>query len=174
MAGINTSGFEVDDDGNVITHESADEIDRRIRRERIDSIRDKISDSNSDPAEISRAIAVEIAVVAGNLVSSDGSIMVTSQLKAFSEQVKALRELGKQLSDTEMLSNRDSLNFDGAKFAFVLEFIVNAFSQSMKEAGAPEDMRTSIMKHYRDKMQMAEPGLRRDTQKLGEVRRGRR
>jgi hypothetical protein len=169
-----TSSIEMEDDGSVIVHESSAERERRTRWERINGIREKISDPNSDPADISRAIAVEIAVVAGNMVAIDGTMMSAPQLKAFSEQVRALRELGKQLSDTEVLSNKDSLNFDGPRFAFVLETIVNMFVKAMKEAGLPEDMRTSVMRHYRDEMQMSEAKIRQDTQKIGDIKRGRR
>jgi hypothetical protein len=161
-----SSSIEMKEDGSVIVHESSAERERRMRWERIDGIRGKISDPNSDPADISRAIAVEIAVVAGNMVAIDGAMMSAPQLKAFSEQVRALRELGKQLSDADVLSKKDVLNFDGPKFQYVLEIIVNTFVQAMKEAGTPEDMRTSIMKHYRDRMQMNENQIRKETARI--------
>lgn len=167
-----TSSIEMKEDGTVVVHESSAERERRTRWERINGIREKISDPNSDPADISRAIAVEIAVVAGNMVAVDGGMMSAPQLKAFTEQVRALRELGKQLTDADVLSKKDVLNFDGPKFAFVLEIIVNMFSKAMKDAGLPEDMRTSVMKHYRDEMQMSEARIRKDTQAVGEGKRG--
>ena len=166
----NTSNIVISDDGNVRVLESPAERDRRVRRERIETIREKITDPNSDPADISRMIAVEIAVIAGNMAQESGGIMHTSQLRAYSEQVKALRELGKQLTDADVLSKKDVLSFDGPKFAFVLETIVNMFVKAMKEAGVPEDLRTSVMKHYRDDMTMNEAKIRRETQSL-EVKR---
>ena len=162
----NTSNIVIEGDGSVRILESPAEHDRRIRRERIETIREKISDPNSDPSEISRMIAVELAVITGNMVAESGAIMNAAQLKAYSEQVKAFRELGKQLTDADVLSKKDILNFDGAKFAYVLEVIVNTFVQAMKEAGTPEDLRTSIMKHYRDIMQMNESKIRRDTARI--------
>jgi hypothetical protein len=165
--------MEISPDGKIAVDESSAERERRERWERIENIRKQISDPQVDPADISRAIAVEIAYVAGNMVSSE-IVMSTPMLRAFSEQVKALRELGKQLTDAELLNNRDSLNFDGDKFKYVLDVIVNMFKKSMKEAGIPEDMRTSVMKHYRDEMTMGETKIRQDTQKIGEVKRGRR
>jgi hypothetical protein len=172
MDSRNTSNIEISDEGDLVVYESSADRERRERLKRIENIRDQISDPATDPADISRAIAVEIAYVAGNMVSSE-TIMATTQLKAFSEQVKALRELGKQLTDAEILSKKDILNFDGPKFAFVLETVVNMFVKSMKEAGCAEDMRTSILKHYRDEMQMNEARIRKDTQSVGEVKRRR-
>ena len=107
----NTSDIEMKDDGSVIVHESWRSV-KDAPVERINEIREKIADPDSDPADISRAIAVEIAVVAGNMVAIDGAMMSAPQLKAFSEQVRALRVLGKQLSDAELLSKKDVLNFD--------------------------------------------------------------
>ena len=162
----NTSDIEMNEDGSVNPHESKADKDRRIRRERIDSIRDKIADPNYDPSEISRDIAVEIAWVAGNMVSNEGGLQGPAVLKAYEQQVKALRELGRQLTDADILSKKDVLNFDGPKFQFVAEIWVNTFVQAMKEAGTPEDMRNSIMKHFRDRMQMSENQIRRETAKI--------
>lgn len=164
----NTSNIEMTEDGTPIIHESREDQQRRLQSERIDTIRDRISDSNYDPAEVSRLIAVEIAHVASKLTSTDlgSGPMATMQLKAFTEQVRALRELGKQLSDADVLSKKDVLNFDGPKFQYVLEIIVNTFVHAMKEAGTPEDMRTSIMKHFRDRMQMSENTIRKETAKI--------
>ena len=106
------------------------------------------------------------------MVSQEGNILTTPELRAYSEQVKALRELGKQLNDADVLSKKDVLNFEGAKFAFVLETIVNMFVSAMKEAGTPEDLRTSIMKHYRDTMTLNEAKIRRDTMTI-ESKKGR-
>jgi hypothetical protein len=88
------------------------------------------------------------------------------RLKVFEQQLRALRELGKQLTDADLLSKKDVLNFDGPKFQFVLGVIVDSFVQAMKEAGVPEDMRTSIMKHYRDRMQMNENTIRKETARI--------
>jgi len=161
-----TSDIEMKDDGSVIVHESSAERERRTRWERINGIREKIADPDSDPADISRAIAVEIAVVAGNMVAIDGAMMSAPQLKAFSEQVRALRELGKQLSDADVLSKKDVLNFDGPKFNYFFETTVNMFVKAMKEAGLLEDTRTSVMKHFRDEMQVNENKIRKDTQAI--------
>jgi hypothetical protein len=173
MAGnINTSGMEVDEDGTVIVYESEREKERRYRKERLENIRESITDVNYDPSAASRLIAIEIARVAEDLggCMGDGP-MDTIKLKIYEQQLRALRELGKQLTDADTLSKKDVLNFDGEKFQFVLGVIVNNFLDSLKEAGVPEDLRASIMKHYRDKMQMSEAKIRKDTQAVDSKKR---
>lgn len=170
MAGDkNTSGMEIDDDGNVIVYESGREKERRYRKERLENIRECITDTNYDPSAASRLIAIEIARVAEDLgdCMGDGPMDVI-KLKIYEQQLKALRELGKQLTDADTLSKKDVLNFDGKKFSFVLGVIVDNFVKAMKEAGVTEDIRTSVMKHYRDEMQMSEEKIRKETARVGE------
>jgi hypothetical protein len=163
----NTSGMEIDDDGNVVVYESERDKERRFRKERLESIRECITDTNYDPSAASRLIAIEIARVAEDLgdCMGDGP-MDTIKLKIYEQQLKALRELGKQLTDADTLSKKDVLNFDGPKFQYVLGIIVDNFLQSLKEAGVPEDLRASIMKHYRDRMQMSEQIIRKETARI--------
>ena len=165
----NTSGMEVDDDGNVVVYESERDKERRYRRERLENIRECITDAGYDPSAASRLIAIEIARVAEDLgdCMGDGP-MDTIKLKIYEQQLKALRELGKQLTDAENLSKKDVLNFDGKKFSFVLGVIVDSFVKAMKEAGVTEDTRASVMKHYRDEMQMNEEKIRKETARVGE------
>lgn len=168
MAGKNTSGMEIDDDGNVIVYESEHDKERRFRKERLENIRGRITDMNYDPAEASRLIAIEIARVAEDLSDCIGNGVVDNiRLKVYEQQLRALRELGKQLTDADTLSKKDILNFDGRKFQFVARVWVDNFVKAMKEAGVPEDLRSSIMKHYRDEMQVSEPRIRKDTLALG-------
>ena len=173
MAGNkNTSGMEIDDDGNVVVYESEREKERRYRKERLENIRECITDANYDPSAASRLIAIEIARVAEDLGECDGvNPMDTVKLKIYEQQLRALRELGKQLTDADTLSKKDVLNFDGEKFQYVLSVIVNNFLQALKEAGVPEDLRASIMKHYRDKMQTDEAKIRKDTQAVDSKKR---
>lgn len=167
MSSRNTSNIEVNDDGSIIVLESEREKDRRIRREHLEHIREGITNPNYDPAEASRLIAVEIARVTEDLSDCFGDgPMDTTRLKVLEAQLKALRELGKQLTDADLLSKKDVLNMDGAKFIWVLGVIVDNFVQAMKEAGVQEELRMSILKHYRDKMQVNEAQIRKDIQKV--------
>ena len=167
MSNKNTSGIEINENGDTTLYESQQDRERRIRKARLETIRESITDENYDPAEASRLIAVEIARVAEDLSDCLGTGgLETLRLKVHEQQLRALRELGKQLNDADSLSKRDFLNFDGPKFAFVLATIVDLFDKSMKEAGLGDDMRNSIMKHYRDKMTIAEAQIRKDTMKM--------
>jgi hypothetical protein len=162
-----TSNIEINEDGTVTVLESEREKERRVKKERLETIREKITDINYDPAEASRLIAVEMARVAEDLsdILGDGP-MDNLKLKIYEQQLKALRELGRQLNDADTLSKKDVLNFDGPKFQYVLEIIVENFIKAMKEAGTPEDLRTSIMKHYRDRMQENENIIRKETARI--------
>jgi hypothetical protein len=166
MSGVNTSNIEVNEDGSLTVHESEREKTRRVRRQHLEHIRESITNPNYDPAEASRLIAVEIARVTEDLsdCATDGFDSV--KLKVYEQQLKALRELGKQLTDADLLSKKDILNFDGPKFQYVLGVIVDGFTKAMKEAGVLEDLRTSIMKHYRDHMQMIENTIRKETARI--------
>ena len=160
----NTSGMEIDEDGTVIVYESEREKERRFRKERLENVRKCITDVGYDPAEASRLIAIEIARVAEDL--GDCEVGDAVKLKIYEQQLKALRELGRQLTDADTLSKKDVLNFDGPKFAFVLGIIINNFVKAMTEAGVPEDLRASIMKHYRDQMQIDEVTIRKETAQI--------
>jgi len=150
---------------------AAAEAELAATRARFDALCAGIGDPKSDPAELSRLIASEIAGVTKNLLSRRFTAEDAYLLRGFAEQVKALRELGKQLVDTEVWSRKEILNFDGEKFQFVLQEIVALFVAAMKEAGVLEDLRVSIMKHYKDLMAMNEPRVRRETEKLGNKKR---
>jgi hypothetical protein len=166
MSGVNTSNLEVNEDGSLTVHESEREKNRRVRRHHLEHIRESITNPNYDPAEASRLIAVEIARVTEDLsdCATDGFDSV--KLKVLEAQLKALRELGRQLTDADLLSKKDILNFDGPKFQFALEFIVDGFSKAMKESGVAEDSRTSVMKHYRDYFIVNENVLRKEIARI--------
>ena len=167
MTGKNTSNIEVNEDGTVTVFDSPRDKERRFRKERLEIIREKITDENYDPAEASRLIAVEMARVTEDLSDCFGDGPMDSlKLKIYDSQLKALRELGKQLNEADTLSKKDILNFDGPKFSFVLGVIVDSFVEAMKEAGLQEDLRNSVMKHYRDRMQVNEAVIRKDTAKI--------
>jgi len=169
MSNKNTSGMEIDDDGNVIVYESERDKERKFRKERLENIRERITDTNYDPAEASRLIAIEMVRVAEDLSGCMGDGPVdTLRLKVYEQQLKALRELGRQLTDADTLSKKDILNFDGKKFEFVAKIWSDTFVKAMTEAGVSVDMRSSVMKHYRDEMQMNEEKIRKETARVGE------
>ena len=60
MTDKNTSGIEIDENGVATVFESERDKERRFRRERLENIRGRITDTNYDPAEASRLIAIEM------------------------------------------------------------------------------------------------------------------
>jgi hypothetical protein len=131
-------------------------------------IRDMLKNPESDPSEISRLITQEIQVVVADLVvmKNDPSMSETWKMKTYTEAYKALKELRQSVMDTEMLSKKDMLNFDGEKLRVYTSKLLSWFSKSMKDAGLQEDMRNSVMKHYRDIATAEEPLLRREIQQI--------
>ena len=133
---------------------------------RLESICEMVMNPEADPAEISRLLTAELATVTKEMALKRNLQSESYKDKSYDGLVKALRELGKQLMDTEVLSKKDILNFDGEKFKFAMSRFVELFVKAMKEAGVLEDTRTNVMKHYRDLMAVAEPTIRRETLKI--------
>lgn len=123
-----------------------------------------IDDPDKPVSEIQRIIAAEIASVTGSI-----SCMQESkgyQLKFMTEQIKALRELSKTLTEADVLSKKDILNFDGPKFQFVFNEIVAYFRKALKETGLPEDQINTVLRNFKDIMALKEPELRKNTDRF--------
>jgi hypothetical protein len=134
---------------------------------RFDAIRARVPDPKSHPAEICRLIAFEIVMVIENMLSRRFTADDDYIIRGCVMQVKALREIGKQVLLTELLRRKeDVLNFDGEKFKFVMGRFIELFVEAMKQAGVPDDLNTSVMRHYRDLLAENEPRIRCETEKL--------
>jgi|GEM_PF-1649042 len=128
----------------------------------------RIEDPESQPAELCRLIAFEIAMVAKSMRSRGFTTGDGYFIRGYAKEVKALRELGKQLLQAEAWRRKEDIfAFEGEKFQFVLGRIVELFVKAMKEAGVPDDLRASVMRHYRDLMAENAPLIRRETKELG-------
>lgn len=135
---------------------------------RLDLIRAKIADRDFPLADVLRLIGAEIAMVVQDMVSQRVTADNTNIVRGLAQQVKALRALSKQLMDVDKLTEKeDILNFDGKKFHFAMGKLMDLFVKAMQEAGVPQDLRISVVKHYRDLLAQSEPAIRRETQKLG-------
>jgi len=134
----------------------------------IDEITALIEDPDSDPAEISRKITVQLSriVKAQWVVRVDTSQCNSNTFKANSELIKYLKELRTSLLDTEMLSKRDVLNLDGAKVKLLTGRMVDWFCQALREGGVLEDHKNNIMQQYRDICKAGEQALRREIQQV--------
>jgi len=134
-----------------------------IRVSKLQDIRDALGQESYDSAELSNWITIEIASVTEELRNIDPT--EAFKVKACTDQVKALRELGKQLADTDSLNKRDALNFDGPKFLFVMQEYMAILGESMRDAGMSDEMMQNVFKHFRDKLVEKEPIIRRETAK---------
>ena len=124
----------------------------------------KINDPSQPVSEINRLIAGEIAVVTGEM--SMGSQANMYKQKLYTEQIRSLRYLSKTLSESELLSKKDFLNFDGPKFQFVFQELAGAVRKSAKDSGFSEDQTNTLLRNFRDTVTQMEPELRKQTEKI--------
>lgn len=122
-----------------------------------------ISDPTVSIGDSSRLITIEIASVYSEVAKLADDPMNTSRLRSLNDQCKMLRELQKSLSESDSLSKKDVLSFDGPKFSFVLVQIFNFFKKALTDAGVEDAFAQNIMKQFSDILKMNEEKLRRDT-----------
>lgn len=143
---------------------SAEKQDDTALSARMTDILEMIEDPNRAVSEINRVIAGEIASATGDISTLNQS--KGYMLKFLTERIKALRELSKTLSEAEVLSKKDILNFDGPKFQFVFQEIIAIFRKSAKDSGLSEDQINSMLRNFRDLMASREPELRKATERV--------
>lgn len=139
------------------------------RNSKMDEIIRQINDENAPLAPIKRLIAAELAAVNSTImqtVGEHGDVYDAIKIKALEAQIKALRELGKELMESDVLSKKDFLNFDGPKLAYVLEEFRQGASDSLKKIGIDEGTIQQFLRHWRDVMLERETQIRRSTEKL--------
>ncbi len=137
----------------------------------MDDIITQINDPNAPLAPIKRSIAVEIAKANRGLIEYSNQLTSLGSLdgmkvKALEAQVKALRELGKELMESDVLSKKDFLNFDGPKLAFVLEEFRQGAMDTLRKIGIDDGTAQQFLRQWRDLMMEREPNIRRSVDKL--------
>lgn len=142
----------------------------RERASKLDEIIEMINDPDAPLAPIKRSIAVEIAMAtrAMAIASEDLSINALDALKVkgLESFVKALRELGKELMESDVLSKKDFLNFDGPKLGHVLDEYRQGAIDTLKKIGIDDSITQQFLRQWRDLMMEREPQIRRTTEKL--------
>jgi hypothetical protein len=133
---------------------------------RIQGILEMIEDPEMALSEINKKIAVEIAHISADMAVAAVDTLKVFKVRALSEQVKALRELAKTLTEAEQLSKRDILNFDGPKFQFVLGELVKLFKKALNQANLTEGQSNDILRLFRDLLALYEPVLRKETDRI--------
>lgn len=160
---ISNDTFSVAPSGAVAQPEKDTE-----HNDKFDEILEKLQDPNCSAAEVSRLITVELGKVARDSVRSGKDPGDAWKQKSWETQVKVLSALAKQLSETEVLSKKDNLNFDGPKFKWVLGEIVNLFKKTLEECNFDSALTNNILLQFSDKMAEAEPRIRREAEKVVE------
>jgi hypothetical protein len=144
------------------------ELSDRERESKLDEIYKMIDDPNCTPGEIKRKIAAEIATVSRLMVKygNDVSILEGLKIKALSEQVKALRELGKEIMEADVMSKKDFLNLEGKKFRFAIDEFREGAKEAMRTAKLDDSTINSILNHWRDIMQAKYEDIKRTIDKM--------
>jgi len=157
--------LNIDESGNV----SADrELSEQERDSKLGEIKKLIADETTPPHKIKRLIAEEIASINMLMIkySSDVSIIEGMKVKVYAEQVKALRELGKEIMEADTLSHKDFLNMDGKKFKYALSQFTEGLKEAMHMVKLDETTVNSVLNHWRDIMSSKEEDIRREVEKL--------
>lgn len=136
------------------------------RQTNLPELKEKLNDVNFPVHELSRLISLELVSLAQEMSEIENDPSQLFKMKSYDIQIKGLRELAKSIGETDLLSKRDTLNFDGEKFKFVFREIVEMFKKSLKDAGVNDSLMVNILKHFGDLMRMKEDNLRRETQKI--------
>jgi hypothetical protein len=160
--------LRVNADGTVDHQNVANDMDRTGK---LDEIINLIQDPTTPLGEIKRRIAVELAYTSKALAMLSGELntmgsMDIMRVKALESQVKAFRELGKELTEADILSKKDFLNFDGPKLAYVLEEYRQGAIDVLKKIGIDEGTTQQFLRQWRDLMMEREPQIRRTTDKV--------
>jgi hypothetical protein len=140
------------------------------RKTNIEDILVKMQDQTSSVADISRMITIEMTIALKELVllgNSDPTFI--SQRRSLNDEIKMLRELQKSLTESDILSKKDTLNFDGPKFQFVFVELLNLYSKALKESGLDRTTIDSVMKQFSDLVKTNDDRLRRETARIGVV-----
>lgn len=157
--------IRLSEDGDVSS--DREESDRE-RESKLDRILEMINDSETPPGPIKRLIAAEIAQVSRLMIKygNDVSILEGLKIKALTEQVKALRELGKELMEADVIGKKDFLNVDGKKFRYAIDEFREGAKEAMRSAKLDDSTINSILNHWRDIMQSKDTDIRRAIDKM--------
>jgi hypothetical protein len=157
--------FDIDEQGNVTSQQ---EQTGQERDSKLGEIRKMIQDETTPPAKIKRLIAEEINSICILMIkySDDVSLIEGMKVKVFETQVKALRELGKEIMEADTLSHKDFLNMDGKKFKYVMSHVAACAKEAMKMVKLDETTINSIQNHWRDIMASKEEEIRHEVEKL--------
>jgi hypothetical protein len=128
-------------------------------------LHEMLRDSDVQPAEISRHIALLIVEVIRNM-TANGSLRQRGHQRILNERVKALREVQKSLIEGAASSRRDVLNLDGPKFKFFFGQMVMLFQEALKDSGVDAGLAKNVMLQFGDLIKANGEGLRRNLNQI--------
>ena len=136
-------------------------------------IKNMIEEQSTDISFITKLIALELACTTEELqnLKDDDTLKYSPQsmnmkMRPITERIKALRELARTLTESDALSKRDILNFDGPKFQYAVRALIGFFSDAITQAGYDQSARNAILKSFRTISGQREEALRRDIERL--------
>ncbi len=148
----------------------------RVSESRLGEIREKIEDPNFSQVDLSKLIAVEMASIleAMNTILDNVSrpstqtydkIATKEVVASLGEQLKGVRELGKQISDMDSMAKRDYINFDGDKFRWIIGQWMDLGATALRKMGWEEHVVHNYLAHFREEMVKNQERIRRDADK---------
>lgn len=166
--------FEITDlpelDGATPVATPREDIQPKLDLGKYDKILEMIENPNTSVAAIGRMISVEIAKttkISAELVGSrEHDPTAAWKIKMLTEHIKALRELAKQLSETDVLSKKDILNMSGPKFLFAMAELAKLYKRALKEAGVETSLIENAMRHFADLVSVNQERLQKDVDQL--------
>jgi hypothetical protein len=134
------------------------------RASKLPEILEKISDPQFSKPDVARLIAWEMVSILSYLDSMDDSGK-DIRSKILLEQLKGVRELGRQLIDADD-ANQDYINFDGPKFKHVMDHWFETAKKSLREIGFDDHTVTNFIMHWSEELGKSEIKLRREVTEI--------
>jgi len=144
-----------------ISEEFGDPLTLKIE-DPYDLILFRIKDPNCPVAEVGRMISVEIAKATRDLAKLAQDPTMVWRSKLIMDQIKSLRELNRQLSETEVLSRKDMLNMDGPKCQFFTRELAKLYKKALKDAGCEGSLIENAIRHFADLLAVDQDRIRRE------------
>jgi len=147
---------------------------KRVESSKLTEIRTKIEDPNVSQAELSKLIALEMAAILDGMNehldkpnSGVKGMDANIAIKSLSEQLKGVRELGRQIIEMDNQAKRDFINFDGEKFQFVAGQWLQMGVSALRAMGWDEHTVTAYVKQFRSQIEMNELRIRKEAENIG-------
>lgn len=148
----------------------------RVKESRLAEIREKIEDPNFSQVDLGKLIAVEMTAILESMnsildnVTKSGTqpfdkVATKEVVASLGEQLKGVRELGKQINEMDNLAKRDYINFDGDKFIWILRQWIKVGKNALQKMGWEAFAIQNWENHFRQLLEVEQERIRRDAEK---------